>query len=260
MLVSPNLTMIGLYNYDNTLFEGLTFPAGINKDTAVTEILMKCGEFTVLYADPNFMKDAITHWGTKHYRTFEQWVKALSIEFDPLYNYDRFEEYTDEKIAKGQNKTSSEEMQNGLNQNTLSKSEESKDNAHSITQTSTDSSSSDTDTRSVAAYDSATYTPREQETKSNTSGQTGNGIASNDSKTESEGKETANGMSQNSTKGSTESQSNNLEQNKHTAHLYGNIGVTTSTKMLEDFLKVERFTIYEEIADIFVSEFCIMVY
>ena len=47
---------------------------------------------------------------------------------------------------------------------------------------------------------------------------------------------------------------------KHEAHLYGNIGVTTSTQMLEDFLRVERWNIYEHIADIFCDEFCIPVY
>ena len=35
-----NMTLIGLYNYDNTLFDNLTLPEGINKDIAVNEILM----------------------------------------------------------------------------------------------------------------------------------------------------------------------------------------------------------------------------
>ena len=50
------------------------------------------------------------------------------------------------------------------------------------------------------------------------------------------------------------------EQTKHTAHLYGNIGVTTSAQLLKEFLDVERFNIYEQIADLFVDEFCVMVY
>jgi len=60
--------------------------------------------------------------------------------------------------------------------------------------------------------------------------------------------------------GSNDTTSNNTEQIKHTAHLYGNIGVTTSTQMLEDFLRVERFNIYEQLADMFISELCLLIY
>ena len=104
-MASCKLTMIGLYNYDNTLFDGLTLPAGIDKETAVNEFLLKCGEFEVNYPNIDFMKMAITHWGKKHYRTFKKWVEALAIEFEPLYNYDRYEEYEDER--KKNNKSDS---------------------------------------------------------------------------------------------------------------------------------------------------------
>lgn len=46
----------------------------------------------------------------------------------------------------------------------------------------------------------------------------------------------------------------------HTARIRGNIGVTTSTAMLEDFLRVEQWNIYEHITDIFLSEFVIPIY
>lgn len=213
---SATMTLMGMSNYVPDLFDDLTFPAGIDKETAVDEILLKSGEFEVLYSNPAFLKTAITHWGKKHYRTFEQWVKALAIEFDPLYNYDRFEEYTDAKISNASSKNGSRSV--------------------SATSTSTDGSSSTN--RDVSAYDSSTYEPREKESGSSGSTGSGSGIAMNE-------------MEENTT---------GQEQTKHTAHLYGNIGVTTSTQMLEDFLRVERFTIYEEIADMFVSEFCIMIY
>ena len=221
---SANLTMIGIYNFDSTIFDGLLFPSGINKDTAVNEILTRCGEFEILYPNISFLKQMITHWGNKHYRTFDKWIKALEIEFEPLYNYDRFEEYEDTK--KG-------EIKNKSKDNTIS---------NSASQTSTSSGSTDTDTKNVSAYDSNDYQPREQEIVSNTSNQTGNGAAQNNSISESE------------------SGTNNNETIKHKAHLYGNIGVTTSTQMLEDYIRVERFNIYEQIADMFVDEFCLMVY
>lgn len=205
---SATMTMLGMSNYVPDLFDDLTFPAGIDKETAVDEILLKCGEFEVLYSNPAFLKTAITHWGKKHYRTFAEWVKALAIEFDPLYNYDRFEEYTDDKTGSSK--------------------------ANSISSTMTTSTGSTGSQRDVSAYDSSTYEPREKETGSSSGSGSGTGTASNEA--------------------------SETEKVTHKAHLYGNIGVTTSTQMLEDFLRVERFTIYEEIADLFVTEFCIMVY
>lgn len=277
---SATMPLMALYNYDNTIFDGLTFPAGIDKDIAIDEIIVRSGEFEMVYPDPDFIKPMITHWGRKHYRTFEKWIDALNIDFEPLYNYDRYEEYTDEKVAQGNTKANTN-MVDSTNEsistdNSSSASSNdilntiSKDKANSASQTSTDSSTTETDTRSVSAYDSATYQPREQEVKSTESGQTGSGSAQNES--ESEGLNVHNTESNNSENGNTNRTGNtassseqntastNTEQNKHTAHLYGNIGITTSTQMLEDYIRVERFCIYEQIADIFVDEFCIMIY
>lgn len=190
------LSLIGLYNYDNTLFDGLTLPAGIDKDICINEILRRCGEFELIYSDLDFNKSMIAQFGNKHNRTFTKWVEGLAEEFNPLHNYDRHEIYTDTH----------------------------KSNAVSNSATSTSSNAD----RKVSAYDASTMQPKENET----SGGSGTGSAVNTSN----------------------------DEVKHEAHLYGNIGVTTSTQMLEDFLRVERWNIYEHIADIFCDEFCIPVY
>lgn len=46
----------------------------------------------------------------------------------------------------------------------------------------------------------------------------------------------------------------------HEGHLYGNIGVTTSQQMLEAEFDVARFNLMDQIADLFVQEYCICVY
>lgn len=46
----------------------------------------------------------------------------------------------------------------------------------------------------------------------------------------------------------------------HDAHLYGNIGVTTSQQMLKDELELQLWNIYEHITDLFLNEFSIYVY
>ena len=46
----------------------------------------------------------------------------------------------------------------------------------------------------------------------------------------------------------------------HNFRAYGNIGVTTSQQMLQSELDIQKWNIYEHIADMIISEFCIMIY
>lgn len=88
------LSLIGIYNYDNTIFDELTVPAGLDKDTLVNNILFRSGDFEVLYPDPDFLKPAIGVWSKKWNRTFSKWYEALQLVYDPISNYDRKEEWT----------------------------------------------------------------------------------------------------------------------------------------------------------------------
>lgn len=183
-----NLTMIGLYNIMPELFENLTLPDGIDRETAIDTILMRSGEFEVLYSNPDFIRASLKTWSAKWYHTFDKWQKALAIEYDPLSNYDRHEEWND----KGSGKTEDDTHAHVLNK--------------------------------ISAYDSDTMR--------------------NDNESSTEG----------GSKSSLES------ENNRKGRAWGNIGVTTSQQMLESELSVARFNIYEQIADVFCSEYCIAVY
>ena len=214
------ITLIGMNNYmesmNDDLFKYLSLPSGINKQTLVNNILLRGGEFESLYGDPYFLQNMIGVWSDKWQRTFTKWMQALSIKYDPLYNYDRHEIYKDIR-SENENSTRSE-------------------NATTI-DTST-SSGSGTTQNDVSAYDSATYSPHDQSTSSS-SGTNDSTATSNASGTN------------NRTLGETVS---------HDAHLYGNIGVTTSQQMLKDELEVNEWNVYEHITDLFLNEFSIYVY
>lgn len=100
------LTLIGLYNYDNTIFDLLNVPEGLTKDTLVNNILLRSSEFEVLYPDPDFMKSAIGDFSNAWQPTFERWVNALSLEYNPLENYDRKEDWTDTRNGHNSGTTS----------------------------------------------------------------------------------------------------------------------------------------------------------
>lgn len=93
------ITLYGFYQYfinkEQNLFTLLNLPDGIDKTTFSDSLLMRAGEFEVIYSDPDFMRDAIGVWGKKWYRTFKKWIDALSIDYAPLENYDRKENWVE---------------------------------------------------------------------------------------------------------------------------------------------------------------------
>lgn len=250
--MQSKITLIGLYNYDNTLFEKLSFPAGIDRDLAINRILNKSEEFEVLYSDFDYLKDRIGIWGEIWSRTFAKWVAALDVEYEPLNNYDRREIYTDLKniaYKDTENKSYADNNLRNLNGTTT---ETSASNSHTIT----GSESSSTTEQKVSAYDEVNYSDKNKEDATAHTNQTGSGNASgNVSRNESGNEFTKNDGNESSNAAGT---SNELL--KHEAHLFGNIGVTTSQQMLEAELNIVEWNLYEHISDIFIEEFCILVY
>lgn len=205
--MQSKLTLIGLYNYDNTALDNLTFPEGIDRDTAISTILLRCGELELIYPNLDFMRSMCDIFSKKHAWTFKKWIDAINISYDPLNNFDRHEDYTD---------------------------------THSGTDTTTGSTSGSTspaqttETNEVSAFDSTGYQPKEQ-----------NKLTVN-----------AAGSDSSTSSGSM----THGEVIEHTGRLYGNIGVTTSQQMLQSELDIARFNLYDQIADIFCEEFCLMIY
>lgn len=92
---AATMTLIGLNNYSPDLFSNMVLPDGIDKDLFIASLLLKSGEFEVLYPDPVFMQQSIGIWSMKWYRTFAEWLKGTQATWNPIYNYDRFEDASD---------------------------------------------------------------------------------------------------------------------------------------------------------------------
>ena len=60
---SAKITLLSFYEWmkweDSDLFLQLSLPEGIDKDTLTENILMRGGEFEVIYSDPHFLQKAI---------------------------------------------------------------------------------------------------------------------------------------------------------------------------------------------------------
>lgn len=192
-MAQMKLTLNGLFQYDNSLFDNLELPSELTKDVCIQVILEKCGEFPLLYPDFDYMKYAIGLFSKKWEWTLNKWAKAINIEYDPLYNFDRHELYTDTSKTKAESNT----------------------NATSLNE--------------VSAFndiDSATPNMKPTSKATSEAGGTNKGEGTN----------------------------------THEGRLYGNIGVTTSQQMLQSELNLGYWNIYNEIANLFSTEYCVRIY
>lgn len=250
--MQSKITLIGMYNYDQTLFDKLTFPAGIDKNLAIDRILNKSEEFEVLYSDINYLKDRIGIWGEIWERTFTKWVNALSVDYDPLNNYDRTEIYTD---TRNRNYTD-ENTKDYINNHSRNYEDKQSETSSSMSNTVTGSETTSQTEQKVSAYDEADYSDRQKENAGATTNQTGSGNASGNVTRDGNSNE----VSADNSKESSAASGLSNEITQHSAHLFGNIGVTTSQQMLEAELNIATWNLYEHISDIFIDEFCILVY
>ena len=299
-MAKAKITLIGFYNYmlsvNDDLFSKLSTPSGIDKTILVNNILLKGGEFEVLYAEPYFMQNMIGVWSDKWQHTMERWINALSIDYNPLENYDRMEDWTDDS-SKVASATQDETMTNNSNvvgmQSLNNSNEENKSNIHSDASTNNEevnrnenaiaedysaSSGSGVTENERSSFDASTYQKHDKSTSTTNGENVSSGLTSADGKTETSGANTTNGISNDNTE-STGSQ-NAINQNiasgdeakntksnaidnsssVHQGRTHGNIGVTTSQQMLQAELDIAKWNLYDEIADLFLSELVIYLY
>lgn len=225
-------SIIGAYNFMPTIFDGLKLPEALDRSTAINNILMECAELELLYSDLDFFKFAIEQWSSKQLSVWQKLYETTQLEYDPIENFNRKEEYTDTTtVTRTENVTetaqsSSSNISNG-------------DSSSSV-------NSSQNNEERVSAYDSNSYQPK------------GQNILSGNEKRSAADTVTDKGNAS----GENERQGEFSEQHSftHSAKEYGNIGVTTSQQMIEAEREVVKFNIYDYITDDFKSRFCLLVY
>lgn len=89
------MTVEGLYNYDSSLFDSFKVPDGLDKQTAVDVICIRTRELELLYPDFNYIKNRISIWSKKFQSNWEALYKTTVLEYNPIENYDRQEDWTD---------------------------------------------------------------------------------------------------------------------------------------------------------------------
>ena len=82
------LSILGMFEYDNTIFDGLVLPDGIDKDAVINNILLTCAELEVVYPEFETMKTAIDIWSKSNQYTWQKLYNTTTVEYNPLWNVD----------------------------------------------------------------------------------------------------------------------------------------------------------------------------
>ena len=282
------LSILGLYTFDNTLFDLMCWPSQFtddDKQATINNILMEGAELEILYPDAVFMKSAIAAWSYKEKPVWQRIHTASLLEYNPIENYRRNETESIESSKTEQhsgndttshsgkdttNNTGKDTTNNTGTDTTAHTGTESSTSSNTNTTTGSDSGTID---HKVSGYDSNTLVQQSQDSTTGSSSskdtQTGTSAVTHntqDEVTHNTQIEVAHNT-QVEVSHNTQDQLTHGEKIEHsgddarTLLAYGNIGVTTSQEMLEQELNIApKLNTISVIVDSFIKRFCILVY
>lgn len=218
------LSILGLYQYSPDIFDFFKLPDGVSLDSVRDNILMELAELELLYPSGTFMKTAIGIWSTKQLPVWEKLYATTNLEYNPIHNYDRTEEWTEEETGnRNESRTQSQES-SGESSGTVQNSGE------------------DTVKSDVSAFNETSYTPKELQT------------------TTLGTENTSSGTAKQTTDITDDTDENSSRNNTRTGRAFGNIGVTTTQQMIEAERNVVKFNIVDYIVEDFKKRFCLLIY
>ena len=107
------MSLLGLYNWDSTILDGLSVPDGVDRNVLINNLLRECAELEIVYPQPDALKFFVGEWAKERLPVWEKLAATLRFEYDPISNYDRKEEWTDE--SSGNTEGTSENKTAGYN-------------------------------------------------------------------------------------------------------------------------------------------------
>lgn len=257
---NPGLSLWGLTEYmdgneefGGGLFASISLTEKLNEDTCIATILQRWGSNDVIRSNPYIMKRYTDLFFLKNYDNFDKMAEALQAEYDPIENYNRWEDTTEDRETAGQFAESGTEE--GTSQTTGESSTTAQsEGTGSTTGSATNNIGSQTTEQQISAMNSGTYAPREKDIASSRTDTNSNTSASTE---ETQASTTAEEETNSQFNNSSGKEGNNSGTDNFTrdSHIHGNIGVTTSQQMIQSEIELRKFNIYNYIADLYAKEF-----
>lgn len=240
------ITLNGWLQYDPTIFDGVILPEDFDRDALLAEIMSRSGELYTYHQVPYVLKENIRLWFSRNFLNFDRMMAALTAEYNPLENYDRYEDWTRTPNLTDEAKHTGSDTGASSGDDTTIRS------YHNYNESST-RTGDDTVERTISAFDSGTYQPSEKTVE------TFGSIKDSKDISGSYDDSTKYGKTDTTSYDSTLTDRHTGNEN-YISHVHGNIGVTTATQMIEGTLELRKFDIYKEIARRFENEFLVQVY
>lgn len=231
------LSIMGLYQYtDGDVFFNLHLPEGVDRETLINELIFELAELELLYPNADTMRFAIGNWSKKELPIWEKLLETTKYEYDPIENYDRKEEWTDEGQTTNKGTSKGKE--------TVGRTSDTGSRNSGTADTSGNTGVADY----VAGFNSSDVVVKTKQDSTNSQSSNYSDTGSTNT-TSNENKDTT---------GETSDTGNS--SSKHVGRMHGNIGVTTTQAMITEQRDVVKFNIYDYIINSFKQRFCLMVY
>lgn len=238
------LSILGLYQHDQSLFDELQLPAAFTADdreTLINNLLMECAEFECIYPNFDFCKAAIGWWSKARLSVWEKLDATTKFVYNPIWNKDgtitetRTREYSDEKSGSvGSSKVANASTEDGTaTAGTLN--------------VVTDQTTTENKT---AGFNSATLVDKDKSITDHDYTHTETGTSNRT--VENHSGETVNTTESGATSGDESEEYVRTEQ--------GNIGLTSTQQLIKEEREVVQFEIDDYIINDFKKQFCILVY
>ena len=232
------LSVLGLYQFDNTLFDEIVLPNEINKDVLIENILLDCAELEIVYPSPNVMKSAIGIWSKSRIKSWNDMKNVLIVEnYRPFINLERKEKGYD--LETRNLKTKGNDTSNSTTNSSIDTSSNS-----SSTQT-----QDSTTTDKISAFNSSNFENKEQS------------IVDNDSTTNIENSEESSETITNASTNNSNLDNTGTIKKDYEHTFEGDSAMFTKQNIIEQEMEMRlKYDLYKIIIDEFKKKFCLLIY
>lgn len=269
--MSAWISILGLYEYDPTIFDGLILPTAADittdaekvanpwvpdKQDFINYICMELAEVGLVYGSAPVMASMIAVWSKVHIHEWIELYNTLLYKYNPIWNVDGIEKETHDLDGKNErtanlDTTDTRTYTNLQDQRTY----KNLTDEHSLTNLKNVRTGSVQ--HDVTGYDSNSYSADTKDTYNDIT-DTGNGSE----KTVRNGTDTnvRSGEDKNIQKITGTDKYYTEDNGTITKERSGNIGVTMTQAMIREQREIVQFNLYEYMLQSFKKQFCIMVY
>lgn len=76
---------------------GIVLPSPLSSDLARSAIVVRCGLLTPVFGEPDVFRETVITWNATMKWTYEHLIAIYNAKYDPIENYDRYEEWNDKR-------------------------------------------------------------------------------------------------------------------------------------------------------------------